>query len=150
MVGWPHPINGHELEQTPGDGEGQRSLACCTPRGREELDMTEQLNSNRKDNPVFCLSLGSKQLKRRNLKGSKRLVTQLCPTLCDPVDCSPPWDSPGKNTGVGSHFLLQGIFPTQDLLYCRQESALDLPKLGLNLGLLWCRQILYHLSHQES
>ena len=45
-----------------------------------------------------------------------------------------PWDSPGKNTGVGCHFLLQGIFPTQ----------------GLNLGLLHYRQILYHLSHQES
>ena len=46
------------------------------------------------------------------------LVTQLCPTLCDPMDCSPPGssvhgDSPGKNTGVGYHALLQGIFPTQ-------------------------------------
>ena len=37
---------------------------------------------------------------------------QLCPTLCDPIDGTPtrlrrPWDSPGKNTGVGCHFLLQ-------------------------------------------
>ena len=48
-------------------------------------------------------------------------------TLC-------PWGSPGKNTGVGSPSLLQGIFPA----------------LGLNLGLLYCRQILYHLSHQGS
>ena len=45
-------------------------------------------------------------------------VTQSCVTLCDPVDCSLlgflcPWDSLGKNTGVGYHFLLQGIFPTQ-------------------------------------
>ena len=45
-----------------------------------------------------------------------------------------PWDFPGKNTGVGSHSLLQGIFLTQ----------------GSNLGLLHCRQILYHLSHQGS
>ena len=45
-----------------------------------------------------------------------------------------PWNSPGKNTGVGSHSLLQGIFLTQ----------------GLNLSLLHCRQILYHLSHQGS
>ena len=48
-----------------------------------------------------------------------------------------PWNSPGKNTGVGSHFLLQGIFPTQGLkphLFC----------------LLHCRQILDRLSHQES
>ena len=43
-----------------------------------------------------------------------------------------PWDFPGKNTRVGCHFLLQGIFLTQ----------------GSNLGLLLCRQILYHLSHQ--
>ena len=44
------------------------------------------------------------------------LVAQFCPTLCDSMDCSPPgslWDSPGKSTGVGCHFLLQGIFPTQ-------------------------------------
>ena len=45
-----------------------------------------------------------------------------------------PWNSPGKHTGVGCHFLLQGIFPTQ----------------GSNLGLLHCRQILHHLSHQGS
>ena len=45
-----------------------------------------------------------------------------------------PWDFWGKNTGVGNHSLLQGIFPIQ----------------GSNPGLLHCRQILYHLSHQES
>ena len=45
-----------------------------------------------------------------------------------------PWDSPGKNTGVGCHALLQGTFPT----------------LGSNPGLLHCRWILYHLSHQGS
>ena len=55
------------------------------------------------------------------------------------MDCSPPGssvhgDSPGKNTGVGCHALLQGILPTQ----------------GSNPGLLLCRQILYCLSHQES
>ena len=46
-------------------------------------------------------------------------VTQLCLTLCDPMDWSPPGssvhgDSPSKNTGVGCHFLLQGIFPTRN------------------------------------
>ena len=44
------------------------------------------------------------------------------------------WNSPGQNTGVGSLFLLQGIFPTQ----------------GSNSGLLHCRQILYQLSHKGS
>ena len=42
MVGWHHKLNGHEFEQTPGDGEGQGSLACCSPRGRKESDTTEQ------------------------------------------------------------------------------------------------------------
>jgi len=65
------------------------------------------------------------------------LVTQSCSTLCNPVDCSPPGssvhgDSPGKNTGVGSLSLLWGIFLTQ----------------GSNPGILHCRRILYHLSHQ--
>ena len=54
------------------------------------------------------------------------------------MDCSPrllcPWNSPGKNTGVGGHSLLQGIFPTQ----------------RLNLGLLHCGQILYHWAMREA
>ena len=45
-----------------------------------------------------------------------------------------PWDSQGKSTGVGCHFLLQGIFPTQ----------------GSNPGLSHCRQTLYRLNHQGS
>ena len=64
-------------------------------------------------------------------------LLQLCLTLGNAMDCSPPGssvhgDTPVKNTGVGSHCLLQGIFPTQEW----------------NVGLSYCRQILYHLSHQ--
>ena len=40
MVGWHHQLNGHELEQAPGDGEGQGSLAFCSLWGHKELDMT--------------------------------------------------------------------------------------------------------------
>ena len=47
MAGWPHWLNGHEFEQTPGDGEGQGSLACCSPWSCKESDTTVQLN-NRK------------------------------------------------------------------------------------------------------
>ena len=69
----------------------------------------------------------------------KVLVTQFCPTLFQPHGRWPsrvlfPQDSPGKNTGVGCHALLQGIFPTQ----------------GSNLRLLHCRRILYPLSHLGS
>ena len=45
-VGWHHQLNGHEFEQTPGESEGQRSLACCSPWDHKESDMTEGLNNN--------------------------------------------------------------------------------------------------------
>ena len=41
MVGWRHRLSGHESEPAPGDGEGQGSLVCCSPRGHKESDMTE-------------------------------------------------------------------------------------------------------------
>ena len=63
----------------------------------------------------------------------KMKVSQSCPTL-RPHGLYTPWNSPGQNTGVGSCFLLQGIFLTQ----------------GLNLGLPHCRHILYQLSHLRS
>ena len=70
---------------------------------------------------------------------TKEKVTQSSLTLCNPVDCTLPGSSvdgifQARNTGVGCHFLLQGIFPTQ----------------GLKQGLLHCRQTLYHLSHRGS
>ena len=67
---------------------------------------------------------------------------QSCPTLCDPKDCSPPGssvhgESPSKNTGVGCHVHLQGIFLTQGLNLCL-------------LRLLHCRWILHPLNHLGS
>ena len=41
MAGWHHQLNEHEFEWTPGVGDGQGDLACCSPWGRKELDMTE-------------------------------------------------------------------------------------------------------------
>ena len=68
-----------------------------------------------------------------NRSSTLRLVTQSRPTLCDPMDSSPPGssvhgDSPGKSTRVGFHVLFQGICPTQ----------------GSNPGLLHRKQILYY------
>ena len=73
--------------------------------------------------------------------GAKSLES--CPTLCDPMDsrlfC--PWDSPGKNTGVGCHFLLQGIFPTQGsklrLLHLLLWQAGSLPLVPPGKPLSW-------------
>ena len=44
MVGWHHRLDGYEFEQAPGVGDGQESLACCSPWGRKESDMTKRLN----------------------------------------------------------------------------------------------------------
>ena len=41
MVGWHHQLNGHEFESTPGVGDRQGNLACCSAWGRKESDMTE-------------------------------------------------------------------------------------------------------------
>ena len=41
IVGWYHRLNGHEFEQTPGDSEGQGSLACCSPWGPRESDVSK-------------------------------------------------------------------------------------------------------------
>ena len=54
MVGWHHRMDGHEFEQTPGDGEGQESLACCSLWGHTESDRTVQLNNSNNGLPV-CL-----------------------------------------------------------------------------------------------
>ena len=71
--------------------------------------------------------------KRKERKWSHSVVSDsLWPQ--EPTRLLHLWDFPGKNTGVGCHFLLQGIFPTQ----------------GLNLGLPHCRQMLYRLSHHGS
>ena len=69
-------------------------------------------------------------------KVKKVLVVQSCLDSLQlhelwPARLHDPWNYPGKNTGVGSHFLLQGIFPNQ----------------GSNISLLHCRQILYQLRH---
>ena len=44
MVGWQHRFEGHEFVQVPGIGDGQGSLACCSPWSHKESDMIEQLN----------------------------------------------------------------------------------------------------------
>ena len=46
MAGWHHQLDEHEFEQAPGVGDRQGSLACCSPWGHKELDMTERLNNN--------------------------------------------------------------------------------------------------------
>ena len=87
---------------------------------------------------IFAINISTMHLFYKRLCMCAKSL-QLYLTLCGPVDYSPPGssvhgDSPGKNTGVGCHALLQGVSPTQ----------------GLNPGLPNYRKILYHLSHGEA
>ena len=109
----------------------QGSLACCSPRGHKERtqlsDWTTAIVDLQCCVNFYCIAEWFS-----NTYAVLCLVAQSCLTLSDPMDCSlpgssVPGDSPGKNTGVDCHALLQGIFPTQ----------------GLNPGLSHCRQILY-------
>ena len=67
MVGWHHRFNGHELEQTPGDGEGQGSLAYCSPRGCKESGTSYQLTEHHHDhNHCVSTPLSSQNIESRN------------------------------------------------------------------------------------
>ena len=126
MIGWHDQLNGHQFELTLGDGERQRSLACCNTWGCKESDTTELLNNN------------NKRMKRQAINWrvciSSSVISDSLPPhgLC-PARLLCSWNAPCKNTGVGCHSLLQGIFPIQ----------------GSNSGLLHCKWILYHLSHHK-
>ena len=61
-------------------------------------------------------------------------VTQLCPTLRDPMDCTAHWNSPGQNTGVGSLFLLQWIFLTQESIQIESDPALQADSVPTELS----------------
>ena len=59
MVGWHHQLNGHGFGWTPGVGDGQGGLACCSPWGHKESDTTEQLNCTELNDFLFmaCISV---------------------------------------------------------------------------------------------
>ena len=82
------------------------------------LWLTHWKSSFSQSRSSFCWGSRERHVSRRICEYYDMLVTQSCPTLWDPMDCSLPCssfhgDSPGKNTDVGCHALLKGIFPTQ-------------------------------------
>ena len=91
---------------------------CLGQRDNKTWNLTHRITVSCESERVSC-SVVSDSLPPHGLQPTR--------LLC-------PRNSPGKGTGVGCYYLLQGIFPTQ----------------GLNLSLLHCKQILYHLSHQGS
>ena len=137
-----------------------QSLVGCSPWGREESDTTEQLHFHAleekmatypsilawrilwMEEPGGLWSMGLQRVWHDWATNTHTYNIYLFMSMADSLRphglqltrflCL--WDSPGKNTGVGCHVLLQGIFPIQ----------------GSNSSLLHYRQILYHLSHQGS
>ena len=114
------PLSGHSLCKASSDF----ALTLCVRLNLLSVELSKlQLRKS-----ALCLNPTP-----RALPAAAAKLLQSCPTLCDPMDCSPPgscpWDSPGENTGVGCHFLLQGIYsnlgikpesPTlqADFIYC--------------------------------
>ena len=80
----------------------------------------------------FYKSSYEREYGRKSIKKSESESRLVVSNSLQPCGIYNPCNSPGQNTGVGSHFLLQGIFPNQ----------------GLNRGLPHCRWIIYQLSHQ--
>ena len=113
----------------PGKSHGQRSLVGCSPWGRKESDTTKRLHfhfslsciGQGKGNPLQCSCLENPRDGGAWWAAAVSGVTQ-------------SWTRLKRLSSSSRHSLLHGIFPTQ----------------GLNPGLLHCRQILYHLSHQGS
>ena len=125
------------------DGSGMRQCSMDTPSAGGEGDVTFQSPALSTlielSDPDFLESYVVGEHCNALTSYVMCEVSQSCPTVCNPMNYSLPRSSvhgifPDKSTGVGCHFLLQRIFPTQ----------------GLNPGLLHCRQTLYHLSHQGS
>ena len=110
----------------------QKSLIISTCKPTTKMSPSHQLNHYLPSSIHHYLSL---ELLQQPLLCCAQLLShvQLFATICTVV-CLCPWDSPGKNNGVGCHALLLGIFPIQ----------------GWNPGLPRCMWILYQLSHQGS
>ena len=122
--------------RSPGGGNDYPFKYSCLENSMNRVYMYQSQSPN--SSPAFslgihfsllyiCVSISVLQI--RSIQFSS--VTQWCLSLCDPMDCRLfcPWNSP-KNTRVGCHSLLQGIFLTQ----------------GSNPSLPHCRQILYHFE----
>ena len=122
MAGWHHRLKGRESEWTPGDGGGQGGLACCNSWCRKELDTTGRLKwAELKTAMQVCML-------------SHSSYVWLFVTLWTVVHQAPlSMDSPGKNTRVGFHALLQGIFLTRGWNPCLWYLL-----HGRQLLYLWC------------
>ena len=129
MVGWHHWINGSEFEQTPGDSEGQESLACCSPWGCKELDMTKWLDNNKRG---WQKRKNSQTVKPRLLKTNG-------------------WSSRSKGVETLLHQVTHPtIYPMEFQNSCWPKPATHLPFLSLlNECSLWFYCLFQHYMYSE-
>ena len=88
MVGWHHQLNGHELEQTSGDSEGQGDLACSSPWGHKEVDVTLRLS----DNNIVVAGDGNRMVEKLQALSLKayNLAEKTELNKCTHKDCQTP------------------------------------------------------------
>ena len=105
MVGWHHWLNGHEFEQTPGDTEGQGSLACCSSWGCKELDtikVTEQQQQNTMGGSVAKNPPAKQKIRLWSLGQEDALEKEMA-THSSILAWEIPWtDKPGGLQSTGS------------------------------------------------
>ena len=110
MVGWHHLLDRHEPGQTSGDGQGQGSLACCCPWGREEEDPTWQLNINNNSRTCFLPSPPPKSTKSEGpMRGAAHGRRSPSALYCG------PWGGCVPQRGLLSSPLLHWPHPPQAL-----------------------------------
>ena len=141
-LGWHHWLKGHEFEQTPGDGEGQGSLACCRARGHRELDMRERRNGDnciiypsvrqRSTCPSHCLRFVQAGVhfcvEPRFPVFLRSRLGQTAPSA--PPPCCPPFPSPSANAGL---FWWSPTWMATEKKVCRRK--LSHPEILLTVNL---------------
>ena len=130
IVGWHHRLNGHDFEQTLGVGDGQRSLACCSPWGHKELDTNERLNN---DIAVLTSNLSSLEMCTSHIS----LFPPL-PLFSPDVSAMAPWFCQLLHTFLS---LQVGATPEACLSPVSGPSACLSPHVLVNWS-LWLMQII--------
>ena len=121
MIEWHHGLDGHEFEQALGVGDGQGSLVRDSPWGRKESDTTEQLNWTELNLTSLGLHMGF------HSGSAVKNPSLLWPHRRQPTRLLCSWDSPGKNTGVACHFLLQCMKVKSESEVCQLCLTLNNP-----------------------
>ena len=121
MARWHHWLDGRESQWTPGVGDGQGGLVCCDSWGHRESDTTEQLNWTEytPDIPYAVSSFNFSPLHFLHCCCCCYSVTQSCPTLCNPMDCSTPgFPVRHYHLEFAQTYIHESVMPSNHLILC--------------------------------